>query len=80
MHYVYVLKSIYHPDKYYVGLTKNLKQRLKEHNEGHTIFGNKYRPWEIETYTAFRNKERACQFERYLKVGSGHAFLKRHLI
>ena len=80
MLYVYILKSIHRPEKHYVGLTKNLKKRLKEHNEGETIFGNKYRPWEIETCIAFRNKDRANKFERYLKAGSGHAFLKKHFV
>ena len=80
MHYVYILKSITHPGKYYVGLTENLDQRLKAHNCGETMFGKKYRPWEIETFISFKNKALASQFERYLKVGSGHSFLKRHLI
>jgi len=80
MHYVYILKSIHNPLKHYVGVTRDLKKRLKTHNDGKTVFGNKYRPWKVNCYIAFDNESKAHNFERYLKRGSGHAFLKRHLV
>lgn len=80
MNYVYILKSIEKPNKHYVGLTSNLENRLKAHNDGKTVFGNKYRPWKIETYIKFNDRKKAAKFERYLKKGSGHSFLKRHLV
>ncbi|MCH7974756.1 MAG: GIY-YIG nuclease family protein, partial [Bacteroidetes bacterium] len=33
-YYVYVLQSINNPDKFYVGYTINIKDRLTKHNEG----------------------------------------------
>jgi hypothetical protein len=33
----------------------------------------------IRSATAFRDRNRALAFERYLKSGSGRAFLHRHL-
>jgi hypothetical protein len=34
----------------------------------------------IETYITFENDSLAESFEKYLKVGSGQAFLTKHLI
>jgi predicted GIY-YIG superfamily endonuclease len=60
-------------------LDKNLKQRLNEHNSGKVPHTSKFASWHIRSATAFQNKQRALAFERYLKTGSGRAFLKRHL-
>ena len=77
-HYVYVLQSLSHPNQIYTGITANLKQRLAEHNAGRVPHTSKFTPWEIRTATAFKSKKRAAAFERYLKSGSGRAFLRRH--
>ena len=77
-YFVYILKSLKYPDKHYIGFTTNLDQRLMKHNEGgcpHTI---KFRPWIIQSYTAFTSREKALTFEKYLKSGSGREFSKRH--
>ena len=79
MHYVYLLKSKQHPAQTYIGLTDDLRARMTSHNQGANRHTAKYRPWELVSYTAFQSRERAAAFERYLKVGSGHAFAKRHL-
>ena len=78
MHYVYLLRSEKQPAQTYVGLTQDVEKRLRSHNEGANKHTAKYRPWELVCYTAFNSRERAAEFERYLKVGSGHAFAKRH--
>jgi predicted GIY-YIG superfamily endonuclease len=78
-HYVYILQSLSHPNQIYTGITANLKKRLAEHNAGWVPHTSKFTPWEIRTATAFKGKERAVAFERYLKSGSGRAFLHRHL-
>ena len=79
MHYVYLLQSVAKPRQRYVGSTENLRQRIAEHNEGKSSHTAQYRPWALVAYLAFNQKERALKFERYLKVGSGHAFARRHL-
>ena len=79
-YFVYILKSINFPNKTYIGFTNNLNNRLKEHNSGKSIYTNKYKPWEIQTYIAFTDKKKAKSFEEYLKMGSGYAFFKRRLI
>ena len=78
-HFVYTLESISHPNQIYSGQTENLRRRLREHNAGKVTHTSKFRPWRIRSATAFRNRERALAFERYLKAGSGRAFLRRHL-
>ena len=79
MHYVYLLRSEMRPAEVYVGSTEDLRKRLAQHNSGKSIHSNKFKPWALEAYVAFRDKELADNFERYLKSGSGRAFARRHL-
>lgn len=79
MFYVYLLESLSHPGERYVGLTVDLRQRLREHNGGKSTHTAKFRPWRIVTYIAFSNEGTARAFERYLKSGSGHAFARKRL-
>lgn len=79
LHYVYLIRSISTPSERYVGVTADLKRRIKQHNasaEGHTT---KFQPWQLVAYVAFSDARRAADFEKYLKQGSGHAFANRHL-
>ena len=80
MYIVYILRSEKNPKRHYVGITQNLEARLTEHNGHSTGYTRKYAPWFIETFTVFRNRARAIHFEKYLKRGSGHTFLRKHLI
>ncbi len=80
MHYVYIIKSINHPDKIYVGLTRDLKKRLSNHNSGTTAYTDKYKPWKLVMYLAFADQNRAIEFEEYLKSGSGRAFRDKRLL
>ena len=80
MYIVYILISIRDSSKYYIGITKDLNKRLREHNSSKSGYSKKYAPWQIETYITFRNKILAEKLEKYLKAGSGHAFLKKRLI
>ncbi len=79
MYYVYRLQSERFPDRRYVGVTSDLKQRIPDHNSGKSSHTSKYLPWRLVTYLAFSDKQKAETFERYLKSGSGHAFAKKHL-
>ena len=76
--YVYLLRSISHPGQRYVGLTRDLKQRIKDHNTGKSPHTSKFLPWQIVVAVYFSDQRRAEAFERYLKQGSGHAFATRH--
>jgi len=76
--FVYVLRSSSHTDRYYVGLTSNVPDRLVAHNEGHLPNTARYRPWSVNVVLEFANQEIAERFEKYLKSGSGRAFAKKH--
>jgi len=77
MFYVYLLRSLSHPDQRYVGFTADLKKRFKSHNEGASIHTAKYKPWDLVAYCTFKNERRAREFEHYLKSGSGKAFANK---
>ena len=77
-HYVYILESESTPGRHYTGLTDDLAARLATHNAGGCPHTMKFRPWRIRMALAFRTREQAAEFERYLKTHSGRAFAKNH--
>jgi putative endonuclease len=77
--YVYLVESLSIPGQRYVGSTADLKQRLRDHNDGKSPHTAKYLPWRLVTYVAFSNRVQAEAFGRYLKSGSGHAFAAKRL-
>ena len=79
MHYVYLIKSIPHPNQKYIGITTDLKTRLKAHNQGRSPHRAKHKPWSLITCLAFSDKSKAVEFETYLKSGSGQAFADNRL-
>ena len=79
MYYVYLIQSLSAQGERYVGITADLKQRLREHNKGKSSHTSKFGPWKLTTYIAFTNRAKAEGFERYLKSGSGHAFANKRL-
>ena len=78
--FVYLIQSDIRADRHYVGLTSNLDRRVSAHNAGDSPHTRKYRRWRLVVSLEFRSEGRAIAFERYLKSGSGAAFLKRHLL
>lgn len=78
IYYVYILQSLNYPEHYYVGYTTNLKNRLTDHNSGGTTSTSKYKPLKIKNAISFLEKEKALEFEKYLKSHSGRAFSKKH--
>jgi len=79
MYYVYIIQS--QKDKsFYTGFTKNLKQRIKEHNWHLSKYSKSKAPFKIDWYCAFKDKKKALDFEKYLKSGSGFAFSRKRLV
>src|SRR5258708_39118524 len=56
VHYVYILRSIAEPDRFYVGSTADLKKRLADHNAGASPHTAKFRPWDLIWYCSFKTK------------------------
>ena len=79
MYYIYLIRSIPTPDQTYIGYTADINARLKSHNNGQSRHTAKYKPWELITYTAFREQSKALSSEKYLKSHSGIAFARKRL-
>ncbi len=82
MQYVYILQSLKYPDRYYVGCTNDVAERLRRHNAGasesQSRHSSMYGPWKLVVKIGFEDKAKAFAFEKYLKSGSGRAFANKH--
>lgn len=79
MFFVYILKSQIDQSRY-IGVTSDIKRRLKAHNSGFSKYCNSKRPYRLIWCSIFTDKNKAYNFEKYLKSSSGYAFTKKHLI
>lgn len=78
MYYVYVLQS--KKDKnLYVGITNDLKSRLKLHNEGKVTSTKSRLPLKLIYYEACLNRDDIIHREKYLKTSWGKRYLKNRL-
>ena len=78
MFYVYVLKS-FSDNGMYIGCTKNLRQRLKEHSSKLVKSTRNRLPFELIYYEACLNQTDAFHRESYLKTTYGRRYLKNRL-
>jgi len=76
--YVYVLESLTSKNLY-IGRTKDLRERVKEHNQGKNKSTKPYLPWNLIYYEANLNYEDAKRREKYFKTSQGRRLLKRRL-
>ena len=76
MYCVYSLKL---KDGYYIGCTEDLQSRLERHKKGEVPATAQRLPLELDFYIVLKDKYKAFEFEKYLKSGSGRAFVKKHL-
>jgi putative endonuclease len=65
-YYFYVLHSET-LDKFYIGHTSNLEERLRKHNSNHKGFTGKVHDWELVYFEEFSIKEFAYARERQVK-------------
>jgi predicted GIY-YIG superfamily endonuclease len=78
MWYVYIIRSFAFPEQEYTGSSADLKQRLRERNDGKSIHTDKYRPWNLKTNIAFSDGQKADKFETFLKSGNGRMFVIKY--
>jgi len=57
-----------------------LEDGLNRHQKGQVPATANRLPIELDFYFAIKDKYKAYNFEKYLKSGSGRAFIKKHLI
>ena len=77
-YYVYILSCS--DGSYYVGCTSDLNDRMNRHNHGWVNATCNRLPLALLMYHVFPDKYQAFNYEKYLKSGSGRAFIKRHLL
>lgn len=78
MFYTYVLMS--DTDGYfYIGYTKDLRQRYLDHQDGKVDSTSCRRPLRLVYYEACIDEEDAKKRERDLKTGYGRRFIKKRI-
>ncbi len=76
MYYVYVLQS--EPDTgLYIGFSTDLKQRLKQHQDGESRATSHRGPWTLIYYEAYSMREDALGREKFMKSGAGRKHLAK---
>ena len=78
MIYTYILKSL-KDNQFYTGSTKDLKTRLKQHNDGLVESTKFRRPFNLIYYEACLNDHDARVREQYLKSAWGKRYIKNSL-
>jgi putative endonuclease len=76
MFYVYVLKSA-KTGRRYVGSCRNVDERLRRHNAGHSKATRRGIPWSLLHTERFLTRRKAVNKERYYKTGRGRDELDR---
>lgn len=79
-YYVYILfsKSF---DKFYIGQTDDVANRLHRHNSGYEKATNPYRPWQMVWVTNKESRAATMQLEKKLKnlsKGRIREFIKKY--
>ncbi|MEK7655499.1 MAG: GIY-YIG nuclease family protein [Patescibacteria group bacterium] len=77
-YYTYVLYS-QKDHKLYKGFTSDLKNRIKEHNQGNVTSTAYRRPLILIYYEAGLSREDSSRREKYLKSTAGSRFIAKRL-
>ncbi|WKD84928.1 hypothetical protein KCTC32516_00265 [Polaribacter huanghezhanensis] len=75
---VYILKC--NDNTYYTGFSSDIMNRLKSHHSGEVKYTKSRLPVELIHITYYKEKQKAYDFERYLKTGSGIAFRNKRFL
>ena len=67
VYYVYLIESLSAQGERYVGMTTDLKQRLREHDQGKSSHTKKFSPWKLITCVAFTDCAKA-EFRALSKI------------
>ncbi|MEM7110242.1 MAG: GIY-YIG nuclease family protein [Bacteroidota bacterium] len=75
MFFTYIIISL-KDSTYYYGHTKNLENRLKDHNSGKVRSSKGKRSWKLHYFEKFDSKSEAYKREMYFKSIEGYRYLK----
>jgi putative endonuclease len=76
---LYVIRSDINGN-FYVGICKNIANRLKEHEAGKNRYTKGLRPWKLVHSEEFPDWKEARAKEKYYKSGVGKEYLKKILV
>jgi len=76
MPYTYILYSAA-LDKYYVGATNNLEDRLNRHNTDSDKFTSKGQPWALVYSEEYPTKSEAMKREREIKSKKSRKYIEQ---
>lgn len=65
----YVTYILYSPshDKFYIGQTQHIEERLQRHNKGRSKYTSAFRPWQLLLSIEKESRSEALRLERKLK-------------
>jgi putative endonuclease len=66
MFHTYILHSP-RIDRFYIGCTSNIEERLKKHNNKNRGFTNQSNDWVVVFYRSFDTKNEALELEKQIK-------------
>ena len=75
---VYILKCA--DGNFYTGCTSDLDERMRRHHGGEVSATQNRLPLVLVTFIVFSEKQKAYNFEKYLKTGSGRAVMNKRLV
>ena len=76
MHYVYILYSG-RIDRYYVGRTENIENRIADHNAGRSTFTRRGRPWVVVYKEELETKAEAIDREMEIKKRKSRRYIEK---
>ena len=78
MWFVYILNSKTF-DRFYIGLTSNLENRLNSHNSKKVKSTKPFVPWKMIYFEEFETRTDARKREKYFKSSAGRRWRKQNL-
>jgi putative endonuclease len=78
-YFVYIIQSQKN-NRFYIGQTKDIDDRLKRHNNGESLATKSGVPWELVKLENFNTRTEAIKRERYLKSLKNKNYLINSII
>jgi len=76
MHYVYIIQS-QTSGRFYIGSTKDLKDRVKGHNSGKTPYTRNKGPWKLVYREEYPTRIDAIKRENAIKMRKSRGFIEK---
>ena len=64
-------------DKYYIGYTSSIEERLKKHNTNHKGYTGKIGDWSLKYHEKYSTKESAGEREREIKAWKSRKLIEK---